>query len=159
MDTRHFNPAELSVGELAELIEYHNHRYWELGEPEIPDERYDELLRALARLAPALICVVIIAILSLGAYTIYQDSFIRELAGSRTDVLRQIAERSRQFKISLYTLSNLFESSPAFRRYAEELNADNQEEFFVLMDTTTRQMEAAFLQPDLDFYVVYISPL
>ena len=52
MDTRHFNPAELSVGELAELIEYHNHRYWELGEPEIPDERYDELLRALARLAP-----------------------------------------------------------------------------------------------------------
>ncbi len=100
---------------------------------------------------------VIIAILSLGAYTIYQDSFIRELAGSRTDVLRQIAERSRQFKISLYTLSNLFESSPAFRRYAEELNADNQEEFFVLMDTTTRQMEAAFLQPDLDFYVVYIS--
>ena len=85
--------------------------------------------------------IIIIAILSLGAYTIYQDSFIRELAGSRTDVLRQIAEHSRQFKISLYTLSNLFESNPSFRRSAEELNNDNQEEFFTLMDTITRQME------------------
>lgn len=99
----------------------------------------------------------IIAILSLGAYSIYQDSFIRELAGSRTDVLRQIAERSRQFKISLYTLSNLFESNPAFHTYAEALNDDNRQEFFTLMDTTTRQLEASFLQPDLDFYVVYIS--
>lgn len=111
------------------------------------------------RMMSMLLCVniIIIAILSLGAYSIYQDSFIRELAGSRTDVLRQIAERSRQFKISLYTLSNLFESNPTFRRYAEELNDDNQEEFFTLMDTTTRQMEASFLQPELDFYVVYVS--
>ena len=101
--------------------------------------------------------IIIIAILSLGAYTIYQDSFIRELAGSRTDVLRQIAERSRQFKISLYTLSNLFESNPSFRRSAEELNNDNQEEFFTLMDTITRQMEESFLQPELEFYVVYVS--
>lgn len=62
--------------------------------------------------------IIIIAILAAGAYTIYKDSFIRELAGSRTDVLRQIAERSRQFKTNLYILSNLFESNPGFRTYA-----------------------------------------
>lgn len=111
------------------------------------------------RMMAMLLCVniVIIGILSVGAYSIYQDSFIRELAGSRTDVLRQIAERSRQFKTSLYTLSNLFESTPAFHTYAEALNADNEEEFFVLMDSITRQMEESFLQPNLDFYVVYVS--
>lgn len=101
--------------------------------------------------------IVIIAILSLGAYFIYQDSFIRELAGSRTDVLRQIAERSRQFKISLYTLSNLFESNPGFCTYAAELNSDNREAFQLLMDATTRQLQESFIQPDLDFYVVYVS--
>lgn len=106
-----------------------------------------------------LLCVnvVIILILSLGAYSIYQDSFIQELAGSRTDVLRQIAERSRQFKTSLYTLSNLFESNPVFHTCAEELNADNRDAFFTLMDSTTAQLKESFLQPDLDFYVVYVS--
>lgn len=104
-----------------------------------------------------LVNIVIIAILAAGAYTIYKDSFIRELAGSRTDVLRQIAERSRQFKTNLYILSNLFESNPGFRTYATELNADNREEFYSLMDSTTRQLQESFIQPELDFYVVYVS--
>lgn len=101
--------------------------------------------------------VTIIAILSVGAYSIYRDSFICELSGSRTDVLRQIAERSRQFKMNLYTLSNLFESNPSFRSYSEELNTDNEEEFFTLMGAITRQLQESFIQPDLDFYVVYVS--
>lgn len=104
-----------------------------------------------------LVNIIIIAILAAGAYTIYKDSFIRELAGSRTDVLRQIAERSRQFKTNLYILSNLFESNPGFRTYATELNADNREEFYSLMDSTTRQLQESFIQPELDFYVVYVS--
>lgn len=109
------------------------------------------------RLGVPQINIIIIAILAAGAYTIYKDSFIRELAGSRTDVLRQIAERSRQFKTNLYILSNLFESNPGFRTYATELNADNREEFYSLMDSTTRQLQESFIQPELDFYVVYVS--
>lgn len=104
-----------------------------------------------------LVNIIIIAILAVGAYTIYKDSFIRELAGSRTDVLRQIAERSRQFKTNLYVLSNLFESDPGFRTYVTELNADNREEFYSLMDSTTRQLQESFIQPELNFYVVYLS--
>ena len=52
METRDFNLAELGVPELEALIRYHNKRYWELGEPEISDARYDELVRRLAELAP-----------------------------------------------------------------------------------------------------------
>ena len=52
METTDFNIENLSVDELAELIRYHNRRYWELNEPEISDARYDELVRALAKLAP-----------------------------------------------------------------------------------------------------------
>ncbi len=53
MDTRNFIADRLSLAELEQLIEYHNRRYWELGEPEIPDARYDELFRALQKLDPA----------------------------------------------------------------------------------------------------------
>lgn len=53
MDTRNFIADRLSPAELEQLIEYHNRRYWELGEPEIPDARYDELFRALQKLDPA----------------------------------------------------------------------------------------------------------
>lgn len=52
MDTKNFIADKLSLQELVELIKYHNRRYWQLGEPEIEDVRYDELLRALARLQP-----------------------------------------------------------------------------------------------------------
>ena len=52
METRDFNIAELGVPELEALIRYHNKRYWELAEPEISDERYDELVRRLAELSP-----------------------------------------------------------------------------------------------------------
>ena len=52
MDTQNFDAGKLTLPELVALIEYHNRRYWELGEPEIPDARYDELMRALAGLDP-----------------------------------------------------------------------------------------------------------
>ncbi|HCE42510.1 MAG TPA: hypothetical protein DET40_03060 [Lentisphaeria bacterium] len=39
--------------ELAAAIEYHNRRYWEIGEPEISDEDYDALLRKLEAVNPA----------------------------------------------------------------------------------------------------------
>ncbi len=52
MDKINFRVEELNEQQLVELIEYHNHRYWEKGEPEISDERYDELLRALHKLSP-----------------------------------------------------------------------------------------------------------
>ena len=35
---------EMSLQELVQLIEYHNQRYWELGEPEISDDDYDRLM-------------------------------------------------------------------------------------------------------------------
>ena len=38
--------------ELVAEIEYHNRRYWEIGEPEISDEDYDALLRKLAFVNP-----------------------------------------------------------------------------------------------------------
>ncbi len=38
------------VAELRELIEYHNHRYYRLNNPEISDAAYDELFRQLQKL-------------------------------------------------------------------------------------------------------------
>lgn len=52
MDTKNFIADRLNRDELVALIEYHNRRYWEEGDPEIPDVRYDELLRALQRIDP-----------------------------------------------------------------------------------------------------------
>ena len=34
----------MSLQELVQLIEYHNQRYWKLGEPEISDDDYDRLM-------------------------------------------------------------------------------------------------------------------
>ncbi|OGV31745.1 MAG: hypothetical protein A2020_05495 [Lentisphaerae bacterium GWF2_45_14] len=42
----------ISENEIARLIEYHDKRYWELGEPEISDEEYDLLARQLEKLNP-----------------------------------------------------------------------------------------------------------
>jgi DNA ligase (NAD+) len=45
--------AELSVQELEHLVAHHDHLYWELGAPEVPDEVYDQMVSALAELHPA----------------------------------------------------------------------------------------------------------
>jgi len=44
--------AKMTESEVAQLIEYHDKRYWELGEPEISDEEYDLLTRRLEKLNP-----------------------------------------------------------------------------------------------------------
>ncbi|QSH41242.1 helix-hairpin-helix domain-containing protein [Lentisphaerota bacterium ZTH] len=52
VDKINFVIAELNEKQLVELIKYHNQRYWSEGEPEISDERYDELIRALQAINP-----------------------------------------------------------------------------------------------------------
>ncbi len=42
-----------NIAELAALIEYHNRKYWADGEPEISDDEYDFLVRALTEKDPA----------------------------------------------------------------------------------------------------------
>lgn len=52
METVEFDASKLTAPELEALIRHHDRRYWELGDPEISDARYDELVRALAALDP-----------------------------------------------------------------------------------------------------------
>ena len=47
-----FDAKTLSEADLVRLLEYHNRCYWEKGEQEISDDRYDELLRALEKINP-----------------------------------------------------------------------------------------------------------
>lgn len=51
-DRINFAISELDEQALVELITHHNECYWEKGTLEISDERYDELIRALAKLNP-----------------------------------------------------------------------------------------------------------
>lgn len=44
--------AELSVEELERLVSHHDHLYWELGAPEVPDEVYDQMVSALKETHP-----------------------------------------------------------------------------------------------------------
>ncbi len=46
-DTRAFQQAKLRVEELRSLIAYHEHRYFVLDQPEIPDAEFDALMREL----------------------------------------------------------------------------------------------------------------
>ena len=106
-----------------------------------------------------LLCVnvVIILLLSLGAFSFYQQSFVDEIAGARSDVLRQIAERARQFKTNIYTLSNLYYNDGRFHTAVEELDQDHVEDFTRYMDGLTSQFQVSFNQVNLDFYVVFLS--
>ncbi len=47
-----FNVKELSESQLAEIITFHNQRYWADNDAIISDERYDELVRALEAVNP-----------------------------------------------------------------------------------------------------------
>jgi DNA ligase (NAD+) len=51
-DWINFDVAKLNETELVELITHHNECYWQKGILEISDERYDELIRALAKINP-----------------------------------------------------------------------------------------------------------
>lgn len=100
----------------------------------------------------------IILLLSLGTLSFYKSSFIDEIAGARSDVLRQIGERARQFKTNIYTLSNLYYSDQRFHKVAEELERDGDlGAFRAYMDAQTEQFKVSFNQVNLNFYTVYLS--
>ncbi len=52
MDYIDFDLQSMDSAQLAELLEYHDRRYWELNAPEISDARYDEITERLRQLAP-----------------------------------------------------------------------------------------------------------
>ena len=52
LDYINFNASTLNEAQLIQLVEHHNRCYWDNVEPEISDERYDELMRALRKLNP-----------------------------------------------------------------------------------------------------------
>jgi len=52
MNTEITNLTEWTLEKLLNTIEYHNHRYWNLGEPEISDDAYDALLLELRNRDP-----------------------------------------------------------------------------------------------------------
>lgn len=104
-----------------------------------------------------LVNVAIILLLSTTTYAFYRDTFVQEIASARADVSRQIAERTKQFKANLYTVSNLYYTDPEFRAYTRDLSQENSSEFRDYMEKTTRQVIKSFGQDDLNFYVVYLS--
>lgn len=52
MDYINFDLQNMSEAEIAELLAYHDRRYWQLNAPEISDARYDEITEKLRQLAP-----------------------------------------------------------------------------------------------------------
>ena len=52
MDYINFDLAALDAAAVAELLAYHDRRYWELNSPQISDARYDEITRRLRELDP-----------------------------------------------------------------------------------------------------------
>ncbi len=52
MDYIDFDLQSMDAAQVAELLAYHDRRYWELNAPEIPDARYDEITERLRELAP-----------------------------------------------------------------------------------------------------------
>ena len=52
MDYVNFDLQALDTDQVAELLAYHDRRYWEFNAPEISDARYDEITERLRELAP-----------------------------------------------------------------------------------------------------------
>ncbi|HIT89432.1 MAG TPA: histidine kinase [Candidatus Merdenecus merdavium] len=101
--------------------------------------------------------VIIIGLLSLGAFQYYKESFVEEIGTNRSDVLSQIADRVKSFKTNAYTVSNLYYYDDLFRQYTQNLTKANEKEFMNYMDELTSQYKVSFHQINLDFYVVYLS--
>ena len=47
-----YDYTKMTVRQLADAVEYHDKRYWELNAPEISDAQYDQLVEALRRADP-----------------------------------------------------------------------------------------------------------
>ena len=105
-DVINFVADALSKAELVELIEYHNHRYWELGEPEIADSRYDELMRALAKFDPEhplLTAVYAPAVASLGSVRLTEPMLSLNKAYSFEKIL-DWAQKIKRFANELFLI-------------------------------------------------------
>ena len=112
-----------------------------------------------ARTQLMLLCVntAINLLRSVGAFRAFQRSFIQEIATNRSDVLRQISERARQFKANAYTLSDLYCTDLRFQEYVRGLDEGNADAFRAYMDEVTRQRQVSFNQVNLEFYTVFLS--
>lgn len=101
--------------------------------------------------------LIIIGLLSFGAYYYYESSFISEIGTNRADVLSLIADRVKVFKSNAYTISNLYYYDETFQQQVENLTEDNKEDFFQYMDDLTSQYKISFNQINLDYYIVFMS--
>jgi DNA ligase (NAD+) len=86
--------AASRIDELRRLIEYHNHRYFDLDEPEIPDAEYDGLMGELRRLEAA------------HPELVSDDSPTRRVGGAPTELFAEVRHR-----LPMMSLDNAFEES------------------------------------------------
>ena len=52
MDFINFDLSQMDAAAVSELLAYHDSRYWDLNDPQIPDARYDEIVEKLRELDP-----------------------------------------------------------------------------------------------------------
>lgn len=101
--------------------------------------------------------IIIISLLSMGAFNYYEKTIIQEIGTNRSDVLSLIGDRVRVFKSNAHTISNLYYYEEGFQDKVEGLTKDNEEDFFEYMDALTDQYKISFNQVNLDYYVVFKS--
>ncbi len=103
--------AQQRADELRGLIEHHNHRYYVLDDPEVPDAEYDRLMRELEALEtsyPALIT---------------PDSPTQRVSGTPMDGFETVRHR-----VPMLSLGNAFsdeEVADFFRRVSQGLERDD----------------------------------
>ncbi|WP_045216844.1 NAD-dependent DNA ligase LigA [Desulfonatronovibrio magnus] len=110
------NRVQARISELRKLIEYHNHRYYVLDDPEITDPEYDQLFQELVELEEK--------------YPQFADpdSPSRKVGGEQTS-----AFAPRSHTIPMYGLENSFsiEEVQAFINRIRKQHHDTEPEFWV----------------------------
>lgn len=89
---------QLNEKQLAELIEYHNRKYWAEAEPEITDDQYDFLMRRLAELNPShpLLFAVNAPVVASSGKVIHRDPMLSlDKAYSLDEVMEWAAKYAR----------------------------------------------------------------
>ncbi len=96
--------ASLSVEELSGLIEYHNRKYWAEGEPEISDDEYDFIVRALTAKDPThpILALVSAPVVSGSGKVVHKDPMLSlDKAYSLSEVLSWAKKNIRSPQESL----------------------------------------------------------